>query len=368
MVVSAPGRVNLIGEHTDYNDGFVFPMAIDRRVQIAAAPRTDGRIVAYSEEYDQQRTVVVDTVLPSRAHGWEAFVAGIAWAFRAGGHPPMGMNLVIGRGVPMGAGVSSSAALEVGLARAICALADVQWEPLAMARLAQRAENEYVGVRCGIMDHMASAGARAGHAMLLDCRSLERSHVAIPPDLGVVVMDTGVRRALSSSEYNARRSACEAAVAVIRQTAPGVLALRDVTPDVLRSAEPAMDATMLRRVRHVVEENQRPAAMAAAFLENELARAGQLMNESHASLRDLYDVSSPQLDIACDAARAHPACHGARMTGAGFGGCAVALVQADAVADFIRVTQPQYEARTYQKSEFYAVGADDGAAVLFQNR
>jgi galactokinase len=199
--------------------------------------------------------------------------------------------------------------------------------------------------------------------MLLDCRTLDLSYVPVPPDVAVVVMDTGVRRRLSGTEYNDRRQACEQAVERIRTIAPGVRALRDVPPELLHEAEASLDPVVLRRARHVVEENRRPADMARALGARDFAAAGALMNESHASLRDLYEVSSVHLDLICEAARFHPACFGARMTGAGFGGCAIALVRSDGVDDFIRHVQPQYEARTYKGSDFFVADADEGARL-----
>lgn len=232
-----------------------------------------------------------------------------------------------------------------------------------MAKLAQEGEIHRFGVRCGIMDQAASAAGRKGCAMLIDCRSLEITYVEGPADVSIVVMDTGTRRALADTPYNDRRAACEAAVQQLQAQHPHVKALRDVTPEALAQSAKALDAVILRRARHVVDENRRPAAMVAAFRAGDVGAAGQLMNDSHASLRELYEVSSPQLDIACDVAREHPGCLGARMTGAGFGGCAIALVRSDAIDDFIRFAKPRYEARTYLNSKFFAVRADDGARL-----
>jgi galactokinase len=351
-VASAPGRVNLVGEHTDYNDGFVLPMAIDRRTFVAVSLRRDDR---------------VDVVSTEGANG-ERYVNAIVLALRMMGIAVVGANVVVSGDVPIGAGLSSSAALELAAARAICELTAVSWDAMAMAQLAQRAENDHVGVRCGIMDQVASSAGRRGHALLLDCRSLDRTFVELPAEVSVVVMDTGVRRALADTEYNNRRSACEEAVKVIREIAPGVRALRDVTPEMLANAATRLDPVVLRRARHVVLENARPPALLEALRARNLAAAGALMNDSHSSLRDLYEVSSQHLDIVCEVARAHGSCRGARMTGAGFGGCAIALVDADGVDDFIRTVQPRYESRTYMRSAFFVVAADDGARLeRFQN-
>ncbi len=363
-IASAPGRVNLIGEHTDYNDGFVLPMAIDRRVTVAAAPRVDDQIVAFSEEFNEQKKLPVRgaTSAPSRA--WDAYVTGLCRTLEASGIRVPGMSLLIsGQGVPTGAGLSSSAALLMALARALSSAMRIGWEPLKMARLAQRAENDFVGVHSGIMDPVASAAGRSGNAMLLDCRSLEVTYVSVPSDVTIVVMDTGMRRALSETEYNDRRATCDAAIRQIRLIAPDVRALRDVSPSLLESAVPLLPATMYLRAKHVVEENARPKALALALAAGDFDAAGRLMNASHASLRERYEVSSIHLDIICDVARDHFACHGARMTGAGFGGCAIALVRTKEVDQFIRQVQPQYEARTYQRATFFAVKGDDGARL-----
>jgi len=363
LIASAPGRVNLIGEHTDYNDGFVLPIGIDRRVQVAAAPRTDHRVVAYSEAFDEEwdlGTTVVDNL---RKRYWSDYVLAVLRVLTLEGHRVPGMNLYITGGVPVGAGVSSSAALEIALARALCAAMDISWDPYRMARLTRQAENEFVGVNCGVMDQVTAAAARSGNAMLLDCRTLAATYIRLPRDVAVVVMDTGVRRTLGGTEYNARHSVCQYVVSRIRSIAPGVRALRDVNPALLETARVLLDNTAYRRAKHVVHENERPRAMATALSAGNFEDAGALMNESHASLRELYEVSSVHLDLICDAARAHPACYGARMTGAGFGGCAIALVRAEAVDDFVRLTQPQYESRSYKRSDFFRVCPDDGARL-----
>jgi len=361
VIASAPGRVNLIGEHTDYNDGFVLPMAIDRRLDVAIARRRDHRVTVWSEEFAEGAELDEDQ--SDRGNPWSAYVAGVFYGARTLLGLLPGMNVLIGRGIPVGAGLASSASLEMAVARAIWAVAGAAWDPVAAARLGQRVESNHLGVRSGIMDQIAVTFGKAGHSLLIDCRSLAVAPAPMPRDVAIVVMDTGMRRALTSSAYNERRTACETVVAVMQRDDPAIRALRDVTEEMLLEREGRLGATEFRRALHVVRENRRPAAMTAAFAARDYATAGQLINDSHASLRDLYEVSSQHLDIICDAARAHPACFGARMTGAGFGGCAVALVRADAAADFIRTTQPQYEARTYQRSTFYVVAADEGVTL-----
>jgi galactokinase len=363
VVASAPGRVNLIGEHTDYNEGFVLPVAIDRRIRVAVAPRTDDRVVAYSEEFDEQWEVGTTVVDNLRSRRWSDYVLAILRMLTQEGHPIPAMSVFISGGVPVGAGVSSSAALEIALARALCVAMDLPWEPLRMARLAQNAENEFVGVSCGIMDQFTATAGRAGNAILLDCRTLASTYVRVPPEVAIVVMDTGVRRTLNGSDYNARRAVCDYVVNRIRAIAPNVRALRDVTPSLLQTAKVLLDSTAYRRARHVVDENARPKALALALSGGNLEAAGALLNDSHESLRALYEVSSVHLDLICDAARAHPACYGARMTGAGFGGCAIALVRPDGTKQFMRDVQPRYEAQSYKRAHFFRVEADDGARL-----
>jgi len=364
LVGSAPGRVNLIGEHTDYNDGFVLPMAIDRRVSVAAAPRDDDRVVIHSAVFDGTDEFTLPVVRQAGSSAvWSAYVRAVLWAMESAGMPLRGMDATVAGNVPLAAGLSSSAALELAVARVCCEMAGVTWDPVAMARLGQRAENEFVGVQCGIMDQVAASCSRAGHAMLLDCRTLAMAWFPTAASAAVVVMNTGVRRSLAGSEYNERRSACDAVVSAIREREPSVRALRDVTRPMLDAARGRVGDVAWKRALHVVTENARPAAFAEALSRGDVAGAGALMDESHASLRDLYEVSSTHLELICDAARDHPACHGARLTGAGFGGCAIALVDADGAADFIASVQPAYEAKSYRKSEFFVARADDGARV-----
>jgi galactokinase len=362
LVASAPGRVNLVGEHTDYNDGFVLPMAIDRRTRVAASRRSDGVVQAYASDADELVEIDLDAPASGRRR-WTDYVAGMIRVMRESGYPAPGMNLYVDSTVPIGAGLSSSAALEVALARAIATAGGGQWDAAAMARLAQRVEHEFVGVRCGIMDQLIAACGRPGTALLIDCRSLGMRPVAVPDAVAIVVMDTGVRRSLSATDYNARRTVCEYVVGRVRSLKNDVRALRDVQPALLETARMLLDDTAYRRAKHVVEENARPAALAIALGAGDYARAGAILDASHASLRDLYEVSSVQLDLICEEARAHAACFGARMTGAGFGGCAIALVRREGAADFIARVQPRYEARSYQRSDFFLVRPDEGARL-----
>ena len=363
-VALGPGRVNLIGEHTDYNDGWVLPMAIERAAVVAFKRRRDRRLRVHAAAYGETREVDLDDLRPPGGSEWIAYVAGVAWAMGEAGHVVTGLDAVIDGDVPLGAGLSSSAALEMAVARAFADAGGLAWDATAMARLGQRAENRYVGVNCGLMDQMASAVSREGCALLLDCRTLQTSAVPVPADAAVVVMDTGARRSLATSAYNERRAACEAAVAALAADRPGVKALRDVDETMLAAAESRMDPVVFRRAQHVVAENRRPLRMAEAFQRSDLAAAGQLMNESHASLRDLYEVSSPELNLVTDLARSHPDCFGARMTGAGFGGCAVGLVAAARVDEFSQSVHAAYRAQIDLPSAFFACRPAAGARIV----
>ncbi len=326
-VAFAPGRVNLIGEHTDYNDGFVLPMAISRGIAVAFRTRADRLIRAHSTSLGATATIALDDLDSAPRNDWAAYIAGVAWALTAEGRNVPGLDLCVAADLPIGAGLSSSAAIEVAVARAFAAAGGWAFDPVQAARLCQRAENEFVGVQCGVMDQFASAVSEEGCALLLDCRSLRHEPVPIPDSAVVVVMDTGVRRKLTSGAYNDRRAACEAAVAAIQAVDPNIRALRDVNDALLRRARGRMTDIVFRRASHVVAENLRPVLMANALRQGDLAAGGALMNDSHESLRALYEVSCPELDLLAGIARRHEACFGARMTGAGFGGCAVALVE-----------------------------------------
>ncbi len=360
----APGRVNLIGEHTDYNDGWVLPMAIARHVGVAFRSRGDRRLRAHAIAFDETREVDLDLLEPPGEGGWISYVAGMAWAMLDSGLELQGMDCVIDGNVPLGSGLSSSAALEMSTARALCAAAAIPWRPTEMARLGQKADNDYVGVGSGPMDQLASAAAEPGCAVLIDCRSLETRAIPLPPEAAIVVMDTGSRRALVASAYNERRDSCRRAVDAVRRVQPEVQALRDVDDDLLDAARPHMDATTYRRAAHVVAENLRPHALAEAFRQGDLPLAGRLMDDSHASLRDLYEVSSPELNRITELARSHPACFGSRLTGAGFGGCAVALVAAEGVAAFVEAVHPAYRAEFDLESEFFVCEPEAGARLL----
>ncbi len=334
-VWAAPGRANLIGEHTDYNDGFVMPFALDQRITIAGSTRDDGTWSVTSLDNDETQTFTRDDLKPGM-DGWQAYVAGVVWALLEDGHDVRPADLVLSSDVPLGAGLSSSAALECATLTALAELSGLEIEPMRRARLARKAENEFVGAPTGLMDQAASTLCQADHALFLDCRSFETRQV--PIDLGaagleILVLDTKTPHALVDSEYATRRKSCEAAAAIL-----GVAALRDVEANDLDDALGRLDdEEMRRRVRHVVSENARVLEAADALGQGRIADLGPLLDASHASMRDDFEITVPTVDLAVETARKAGAL-GARMTGGGFGGCIIALVPAgtsDTVAEEI---------------------------------
>jgi len=364
-VVRAPGRVNLIGEHTDYNDGFVLPLAIDRAIWIALRPRDDRRVVVHSVDFDQSRDFSLDELIDeagkprNQGDGWIEYVKAMAWSLQDAGHDLTGWEGVVEGDVPVGAGLSSSAALEIATARAFTAAGALDWDSAGMARLGQRAENLWIGVNCGIMDQLISAAGRAGHALLIDCRSLRTRPVPFPPGVAVVILDTATRRGLVDSAYNERRAQCEAAARFF-----DVPALRDVELDVFERLASGLDEPAQSRALHVITENSRTLQAVDAMERGELCALGVLMRKSHASLRDDYEVSSDALDAMVESAQAHPACYGARMTGAGFGGCAVAIVEAQAGDDFSQTVAADYQRKTAHTPAVYVCQPSNGAEVF----
>lgn len=348
MLVRAPGRVNLIGEHTDYNDGFVLPMALEQAATLALTPRSDGRVRLLAADLGEGGREGVFEVATARSRdsrgdphhpeqGWLEYPRGVAWALQQAGHTLRGFDGVLASDVPLGAGLSSSAAVEMAVAAAFAATSDLPWDARAMARSMQQVENLWVGVQSGIMDQLISAAGSAGHALLIDCRDLSIEPLPLPAEVAVVVLDTGTRRTLVGSAYDDRRAACERVARAL-----GVRALRDLDLATLEAAAAQLSASDLQRARHVVSENQRTLEAAAALRAGDAACFGALMQASHTSLRDDFEVSSPALDAMVAAALAAPGCYGARMTGAGFGGCAVALVAAAALPEFLAATTAGY--------------------------
>ncbi len=349
----APGRVNLIGEHTDYNDGFVMPVAIGRSTYVAAACRPDRRLVVHSATINKTAEASVDALVPQKR--WSDYVFGVAAMLLSHGVPVKGANLLIDSDVPLGAGLSSSAALEVAVARALLGISGHDLGPGELARLCQRAENEFVGARCGIMDQFVALHGAPGHGLLLDCRSLDYSLIAIPPDVRVVVCNSMVRHAVAAGEYNARRADCEAAARAIANRMPQVRALRDVTGADLERHRDVLTPAQLRRARHVISENARVLAMAPALSRSDFSTIGRVMHESHESLRTDFEVSCSELDVLVQLAGDIPGVKGARMTGGGFGGCTVNLVATEAVKAFSDRIAANYQQRTSVRSDVYTV-------------
>ena len=359
VVVAAPGRVNLIGEHTDYNDGFVMPVAIDRQIVIAAGRRPDRRIELRSLDMGGMASFSLDHITHDDQQRWSNYERGVAKIFLEASLAIGGLNAVITGDVPIGAGLSSSAAVEVATGYTFKTLYDLDLNRVQLALLAQRAENDFVGMRCGIMDQYISALGRANHALLIDCRSLDYRLVPLPAGGSIIVCDTRVQRGLVDSEYNARRRECEAGARLL-----GVEALRDVTPEELEARANELSPLTLKRCRHVVYENQRVLDGMAALEAGDLRAFGQLMYASHASLRDDYEVSCPQLDAMVEATREAPGVCGARMTGAGFGGCTVNLVDSAQAQAFAKQVTAAYTQATGLTPAIHVCKAEDGARVL----
>lgn len=357
-IVRAPGRVNLIGDHTDYNDGFVLPMAIDRWVWIALSPRNDRQVHLHSLNIGATTVIDLDRLaLPQK--GWPAYVEGVGWALLKSGQILTGWQGVLCSDVPMGAGLSSSAALEMAVARAFCAAGDLRWDAKAMALAGQRAENHWVGMNCGIMDQLISAAGKAGHALCIDCRALIFEPVPLPPDTAIIVLDTTTKRGLVGSAYNERRAQCDAASIHFK-----VKKLRDVTLEMIAADADGLPEEIERRVRHVVTENLRTREAVNAMRSGDARRLGALMIASHESLRDDFEVSCPALDQMVASALEIEGCLGARMTGAGFGGCAVALVSADAVEHFTTEVAGRFHGRSGMNPRVYACRASAGAELV----
>jgi galactokinase len=333
-IFRAPGRVNVIGEHTDYNDGFVMPAAIEFYTWVAVAKREDRVLEVYSDHYDERIRLSLDELAGRPRKHWSDFIRGVAAVLQNAGYKLAGVNLVIHGEVPLGAGLSSSASLEVATALALAALSGAHVPRLELAKLCQKAEHEYVGTLCGIMDQFVAVFGAAGHALMLDCRSLEYQLLAIPQDVRFVVCNSMVRHELASGEYNLRRADCEEGVRLLQSHLPGIGALRDVRVADLEAWKEVLPARVYRRCRHIVTENHRVLEAAKALQSNDGSRFGELMYQSHASLRDDFQVSCKELDLLVDIASSIPGVYGARMTGGGFGGCTVNLVRADASTSF----------------------------------
>ncbi len=358
ILVRAPGRVNLIGEHTDYNDGFVLPMAIDREVMIALRPREDETIRLYSLDLETESAFELSSLV--REGDWIEYPKGIAYELLKAGFKLKGFDAIMTGDVPRGAGLSSSAAVELAIARAFSAVSGFEWNAPAMAKLAQKAENEWVGVNCGIMDQMASAACKEGFALFLDCRSLEIQHAPLPKGVSVVILDTSTRRGLVDSAYNERRSQCEEAASWF-----GVKALRDVSVEEFnKRSKDGLNALAAKRAKHIVTENARVLEAIEVMKAGNVKRLGELFNASHDSLRDDFEVTNDALNIMVDCAREQKGCYGARMTGAGFGGCAVALVNEANAAEFVNAVSKAYKQKSSMEAAVYVCKPSQGASLI----
>jgi galactokinase len=363
-IVRAPGRVNLIGEHTDYNEGYVLPMAIDRGITIALVPTDDRHVTITLTENGETEGFDLDAIAPATGK-WIDYVAATAWSMATEGLAVDGFRGLLASDLPIGAGLSSSAALELASALALSRGDEPAIDRMTLARICQRGENGYVGVASGLMDQFASAFGRRGAALLLDCRSLAHRVVALDlTEVALIVCDSGSQRRLERSAYNERRAQCEAAVAAIATRQHGVRSLRDVTPAILEAVIGELPPPLADRARHVVEENERVLAAVEALDSHDFKRVGRLLSESHTSLRDLYEVSSPDLDALVEVAEGVPGVLGSRLTGAGFGGCTITLVRRESVSALIRAIQEAYPARTGLRPHAFEVEPAGRAGVV----
>jgi|CZKY01.1.fsa_nt_gi galactokinase len=362
-IFSAPGRVNLIGEHTDYNDGFVMPSAIGLRTRVSISPRRERKLLIQSEEFPQFFEFDLDD-LPQHATGaWYDYVLGIAVALQQAGHAPQGANLFVKSEIPIGAGLSSSAAIEVASALALISLNGAVFPLVEVAKLCQHTENAFIGARVGIMDQFVSCLGRAGHALLLDCRSLEFELIPVPDRVRMVVCNTMVKHQHASGEYNRRREECEEGVRILAKWYPNIRALRDLSFDQLVKHSKDVPEKIYKRCRHVVEENERVRDGASRLRAGDLNGFGERMRESHRSLRDLYEVSCRELDIMVEVADGLPGYYGGRMTGGGFGGSTINLVEATDAEAFADQISGRYQKATGIKPAVYICSAADGARV-----
>jgi galactokinase len=362
--------VNLLGEHVDYNDGFVLPAAIDRATYVAFSPADSDQTQLVAADFDQAASFSPQTIpLKTQPDGsplpeWALYPAGVMWALREDQLETRALNAVYSSDVPRGSGLSSSASVEMAYIIAWQTLAGWTLPSMQRALLGQKAENKYVGVNCGIMDQFASACGVANRLLLLDCRSLEWKTIPLPEDLSIVIADTKVRRKLTSGEYNKRRAACEEAVRLLKQDLPEIKSLRDVSVEAFNHLAGKLPEEVSKRARHVVEEIERSNQAETLLEAGNIQRFGELMNECHVSLRDLYEVSCPELNVMARIAQSLDGCYGARLTGGGFGGCTANLVRRERAEEFSRSLAKGYEAETGYTPEIYITRASNGAELL----
>jgi galactokinase len=360
----APGRVNLIGEHTDYNDGYVLPAAIGFSCWIGIAPRDDRKLILFSENYSELREVGLDELGVHGSGHWADYPLGVAWALQEAGYRLRGANIYIAGEVPLGAGLSSSAAIEVSAGYALLSAANHTIDRTKLALLCQRAENEYVGARVGIMDQFVSCHGQAGHALLIDCRSLEYRTLRLPAKVSLVICNTMVKHKLQAGEYNVRRAECEEAVRKLSAAFPTIRSLRDVSLEQLAQDQSLLSETLYRRCRHVISENGRVRKVADLFEQGKTEKLRELMAASHQSLRDDYEVSCRELDAMVEIAGRQRGVYGARMTGGGFGGCTINFVDVEHATEFQRSVAAEYESAIGPRPDIYICDASQGAELV----
>ena len=363
-VYRAPGRVNLIGEHTDYNEGFVLPAAIGFSCWVGIAPRNDRKLNLYSGNFNEARESDLDD-LGNRGSGhWSDYPIGVAWALQDAGYRLRGADLFISGDVPLGAGLSSSAAIEVSTGYALLSVAGHAIDRTKLAVVCQRAENEFVGARVGIMDQYVSCHGRAGHALLIDCRSLEYRAQKLPPKVSLVICNTMVRHKIQAGEYNVRRAECEEAVRRLSAALPQIRSLRDVSFEQLNQNRSLLSDTLYRRCRHIISENARVLEVAEIFQRGRVDGLREVMAASHESMRDDYEISCRELDVMVEIAGRQRGVYGARMTGGGFGGCTINLVDAEHAGEFRARVAADYEAAMALRPDIYICEASQGAELV----
>ncbi len=363
-IYRAPGRVNLIGEHTDYNEGFVMPAALGFQCWVAVSPRTDRKLIICSLEFPDEAHVDLSPGVLQPSRTWSDYPVGVAMELEKAGYRLGGANLLIHGEVPIGAGLSSSASIEVGTALALSETAGYSIDRVQLARICQRTENEFVGTRSGIMDQFISLQGRANHALMLDCRSLEFEYVPIPESVRLVICNTGVKHTHAGGEYNRRREECEEAVRSLQKALPNIRALRDVSNEQLEEYRGLLSEVAYKRAKHIVTEDERVLNSMKALRTGDLRKFGQYMAESHESLRDLFEVSCAELDLMVELANRQPGVYGARMTGGGFGGATINLVDAGSAAAFGASVAEAYQKETGIAAAVYVCMPADGASLV----
>ncbi|MCU1241960.1 MAG: galactokinase [Candidatus Acidoferrum typicum] len=363
-VYRAPGRVNLIGEHTDYNEGFVLPAAIGFSCWVGIAPRSDRKLIVYSENFREAHETTWDALAARGSGHWWDYPLGVAWALQEAGYRLRGADIYIAGDVPLGAGLSSSAAIEVSTGYALLSAAGHAVDRTTLALLCQRAENEFVGMRCGIMDQFVSCHGQAGHALMIDCRSLEYRVLRLPAQVRLVICNTMVKHKLQAGEYNVRRAECEEAVPKLSNAVPTIRSLRDVSLEQLSQNQSLLSETLFRRCRHIVSENERVRQVAELFEQGKTQGLWELMAASHQSMRDDYEISCRELDAMVEIATRQRGVYGARMTGGGFGGCTINFVDVEHAPEFQRRVSAEYESAIGLRPDIYICEASQGAELV----